>query len=368
MTVSRRKDTGQWVTGFYHNGERIRRTLKFARTKKEAEAAEAVIMNQVFQQVYGFDGKPDKRFDDFVVETFLPYSEVNKRSFNRDVSICKVLVKAFKNKTLRQITPPLIEMFKQEFAAKPIVFENKDKTKRTEKRRAPAGVNYYLRVLSKILSMAVDAEILESNPCRRVRKFKLDNQRTRVLSTDEERKLMEVLDKNQLVKEIAIVALYTGLRRGEIFNLTWDDVDFERRVILVEQSKSGKKRVVPMNQTVSELLKNMIRRSELVFPSPRTGLRLDTIRKGFTEAIAKAGIRNFRFHDLRHTAATRMADAGADAFTLMKILGHSNIQMTARYTHATDNALRRALENLDTKEHFGHVLVTERKTANENSP
>ncbi len=368
MTVSRRKDTGQWVCDFYHNGERIRKTLKFVRTKKEAEAAEAVIMNQVFQQVYGFEGKPDKRFEDFVVETFLPYSEANKRSFNRDVSICRVLVKAFKNKTLRQITSPLIESFKQEFAAKPIVFENKEKSKRTEKRRTPAGVNYYLRVLSKILSMAVDAEILENNPCRRVRKFKVDNQRTRVLSMDEEQKLMENLDPNQLVKEIVIVALYTGMRRGEIFNLSWDDVDFSRGVILVEQSKSGKKRVVPMNRTVRDLLKNMVRRGDLVFPSPRTGRRLDTIRKGFADATSKAGIRDFRFHDLRHTAATRMADSGADAFTLMKVLGHSNIQMTARYTHATDKAIRRALDNLDTKEHFGHETVTETKTANDNSP
>src|SRR5882672_785043 len=106
MTVSRRKDTGQWVTDFYHAGERIRRTLKFVRTKKEAEAAEAVIMNQVFQQVYGFEPKPDKRLEDFIIETFLPYSEANKRSFRGDISVCRALVKAFKNKMLRQITPP----------------------------------------------------------------------------------------------------------------------------------------------------------------------------------------------------------------------------------------------------------------------
>ena len=85
MTVSRRKDTGQWVTDFYHNGERIRKSLKFVRTKKEAEAAEAVIMNQVFQQVYGFEPKSTKLFEDFVVESFLPYSEANKKSFSSDV-------------------------------------------------------------------------------------------------------------------------------------------------------------------------------------------------------------------------------------------------------------------------------------------
>lgn len=350
MVVSRRKDTGQWVADFYHNGERIRKTLKFVRTKKEAEAAEAVIMNQVFQQVYGFDGKPDKRFDDFVVETFLPYSEANKRSFRGDISVCRVLVKAFKNKTLRQITPPIIETLKQEILSTPTIHG---------KKRTFATVNYYIRVLSKIFSMAVDAEILETNPCRRVRKLKVDNQRTRVLSDEEERRLLAALGDNEPVQQIATLALHTGLRRGEIFNLAWTDVDFDRRTILVQQSKSGRKRMVPMNATVSEMLKNMVRRGDLVFPSPKTGGRLDNIKRSFGRAMREAKIENFKFHDLRHTAATRMADAGADAFTLMKILGHSDIRMTSRYTHATDSAIRKAVENLDRKRGFGHVLVTE---------
>jgi integrase len=349
MTVSRRKDTGQWVCDFYHNGERIRKTLKFARTKKEAEAAESVIMSQVFQQVYGFDGKPDKRFEDFVVETFLPYSEANKKSFRCDVLICKVLVKAFKNKTLRQITPPLIETFKQDLLNTP--------TKHGTK-RSTATVNYHLRVLSKIFSMAVDAEILETNPCRRVKTLKVENQRTRVLSDNEERRLLKALEKNEPVRQIVTLALNTGLRRGEIFNLAWTDIDFGRRTLIVQQSKSGKKRIVPMNATVTEMLKNMVRRGDLVFPSPRTGGKLIEIKRSFNRALKDAGIEDLRFHDLRHTAATRMADSGADAFTLMKILGHSDIRMTSRYTHATDSALRKAVENLDAREHFGHVLVT----------
>lgn len=357
MTVSRRKDTGQWVCDFYHNGERIRKTLKFARTKKEADAAEAVIMSQVFQQVYGFDGKPDKRFDDFVIETFLPYSEANKRSFRCDVLICRVLVKAFKNKTLRHLTPPVIETFKQDFLHTPT---------RHGKKRSASTVNYHLRVLSKIFSMAVDAEILESNPCRRVKKLKVDNQRTRVLSYEEEQRLLSALRENPAVRQIVTVALHTGLRRGEIFNLAWNDVDFDRRFILVQQSKSGKKRMIPMNSTVLEMLKNIVRRGDLVFPSPRTGERLIEIKRSFNRALKMAGIENLRFHDLRHTAATRMADSGADAFTLMKILGHTDIRMTSRYTHATDSAIRKAVENLDKGEHFGHEMVTGRKAASAN--
>jgi len=144
------------------------------------------------------------------------------------------------------------------------------------------------------------------------------------------------LSGSEPVKQIVTVALHTGMRRGEIFSLKWFDVDSVRRLLQIRESKSGKKRLVPMNITVKTLLSELKRKSEYVFPSPKTGGRLDNIKRSFRRAVAAAGIEDFRFHDLRHTAATRMADAGADAFTLMKILGHSDIRMTARYTHATD--------------------------------
>lgn len=352
MTVRKRKDTGRWVSDFYYNGERIVKTLKFARTKKEAEQAEAVIMNQVFQQAYGFEAKPDKLFENFVVETFLPYSETNKKSFYYDVLICRVLVPAFQNKTLRQITSPMIEVLKQELFNTP--------TKHGQK-RSPATVNRHLSVLSKIFSLAEDAELVESNPCKRVRKFRLDNRRMRVLSTDEEMRLFSALGKNELVKQIVQTALHTGLRRGEIFDLKWFDIDFDRGLIQVRVSKSNRKRLVPMNETVRLLLSSLEKTSEFVFPSPKTNNRLNQIKRSFCNAVRKAEIADFRFHDLRHTAATRMADEGADVFTLMNILGHSDIRMTARYTHATDAALRRAVANLDVFSQFSNELVTENK-------
>lgn len=352
MTVRKRKDTGKWVCDFYYNGERIIKTLKFARTKKEAEAAEAVIMNQVFQQAYGFEAKPDKRFEDFVIETFLPYSETNKKSFYCDVLICRVLVNEFKGKTLRQITSLMIENFKQSFLAKPT---------KHGKKRSFATVNYHLSILSKIFSLAVDADLIETNPSARVKKLKLNNQRTRVLSTEEEEKLFVTLGDNALVKNIVTVALHTGMRRGEIFNLKWFDVDFNRGLIQIQESKTNKKRQVPINQTVKTLLQELKRKSEFVFPSPKTNGKLDNIKRSFRRAVELAEIKDFCFHDLRHTAATRMADVGADAFTLMKILGHSDIRMTARYTHATDTALRRAVTNLDTNSDFSNELVTKQK-------
>lgn len=253
---------------------------------------------------------------------------------------------------MRQITPPMIETLKQKWLNTP--------TKHGQK-RSPATVNRHLGVLSKIFSLAEDADLVENNPCKRVRKFRLNNQRVRVLSATEEIDLLSALGNNELVKQIVVFALNTGFRRGEIFDLKWFDVDFSRGLIQIRESKSNRKRVVPMNATILTLINGLVRSSEYVFPSPKTGIRLNQIKRSFRRAVDEAGLQDFRFHDLRHTAATRMADAGADAFTIMKILGHSDIRMTARYTHATDAALRRAVTNLDPNSGFSNELVTENK-------
>ena len=120
MAVWKRQDTGKWVCDFRHNGRRHLQTLKLARTKKEAEEAEAIIMADVFRQVYGLNGKEDCPFNQFVLDKFLPYSETNKRTFYDDVIVCKILIGFFKDRMMRSITPALVEEFKQKRLATPI--------------------------------------------------------------------------------------------------------------------------------------------------------------------------------------------------------------------------------------------------------
>jgi integrase len=250
-------------------------------------------------------------------------------------------------------------------------------------------------VLSKIFSLAVDAELLDDNPCRRVKKLRTANQRVRYLTNAEEKSLFKALEGQDWVKDIIVMAINTGMRRGEIFDLKWFDVDLNRRIVHVRQSKSGRPRTIPLNATAQMLLTGLPKTSQYVFPSPKKSeRRVNDVGRQFERAVKKAKIVDFHFHDLRHTAATRMADAGADPFTLAAILGHSDIRMTARYTHATDEAKRRAVDRLvkpapqtdaseptDRKlkavenhvvvgslEIFGNVLATETKTARSASP
>jgi integrase len=365
MAVWKRTDTGKWVCDFRHNGQRYVRTIKFARTKKEAEQAEKVIMADVFRQVHGLDGKKDMRFDDFVADRYLPYAEANKRSFHDDVLTCRVLIGFFGKRTLRSIRADLIEEFKQRRLATPVKVQGKnpdpDKSPRP---RSPATVNRELSILSKIFSLAFEAELVDENPCRRVNHLRITNLCGYCLTDEEETALFKALTGSEWIRQIVLFALHTGMRRSEIFNLRWFDTDMTRETVHVRQSKNGKARAVPMNETIKALLQSLPKTSEYVFPSPKTGGRVIDVGRQFERAVREVGLSNFRFHDLRHTAASRMADRGVDPFTLAYIFGWSDIRMAMRYTHATNATMKEAVRSLDgLSARLGNVLATKTKTA-----
>jgi integrase len=146
------------------------------------------------------------------------------------------------------------------------------------------------------------------------------------------------------------------MRRGEILGLEWKNVDLTRGLIYVTNTKSSKDRVIPLNQDARSALESMKRIGRRVFS-------VDWIKVAWTASLSDAKVDDFRFHDLRHTAATRLADAGTDAFTIAAILGHSTIQMSARYTHATDERKRRAVERMCASQNPGHNTVTQLEAA-----
>ncbi|MCI0660640.1 MAG: site-specific integrase [Acidobacteria bacterium] len=336
-----RKRGGIWYYDFMMRHARYREAIPEARTKAQAEQVETKVRLSIFEGKYcKLHQNEVPTLKQFIKETFLPWSKANKRSYQSDSWRSNVLIDWFDKKRLDEITPFLIEKFKK---------ERREGKTRLGKERSPASVNREIELLSRILTMAVDNDLIETNPCRKVRKLRLDNRRIRYLSVEEEERLMAALTGRKAhLRPLVILAINTGMRRGELFSLTWEKVDFTRNVIYVSNTKSGKDRVVPMNQTVRDELIRMSEQAdgEFVFVSKRTGLNLTETKKGFNAACQDAGIKNFRFHDLRHTAGTRLADAGADAFTIKEILGHSSIQTSAIYVHATDEGKRRAVEAL----------------------
>lgn len=344
--MSVRKRGEHWHFDFQINGVRYRESIPAARTKKEAQQAEASARLAIFQGRYG-GWPPPTGFEKFVAQVYLPWAQANKKTYLDDVAHCRSLCKAFEGKTLDQITPFMIETHKRNRAATPT---------RNGTPRQPASVNRELAVLSRIFSMAIDNGLVENNPCKRVKRFRMDNLRNRYLSVEEETKLLNSCTGLRAhLRDLIMFAIYTGMRKGEILNLKWSQVDFERRMVLVTQTKSGKDRSIPMSDEIFQILFSRKKTAAWVFTHPyHPSQRLTEFKRAWQAACLQAGVFDLRFHDLRHTAATRMAEAGTDAFTIAAILGHSTIQMSARYTHATDRGKRQALESLG---HYGRTVT-----------
>ncbi len=144
------------------------------------------------------------------------------------------------------------------------------------------------------------------------------------------------------------MALNTGMRRGEIMNLKWDSVDLRNGYILVGQSKNGERREIPANAAVREVLSAIVRRldTSYVFHDSK-GKVMKEVRHSFDRACRLAGIHGFRFHDLRHCAASFIAMSGVGLMAIKQILGHKTIAMTVRYSHLSPGHLRNAIAALD---------------------
>jgi integrase len=332
MTVRKRGDV--WYYDFMLGGVRYRKALPEAEGKPEALDIEARDRRLARQ---GKLGRQDEtNFERFVREVYLPWSREHKRSYRADVWRAEVLIEHFGQLTLPEIVPFRVEQFKR---------ERREGETRYRRRRTPASVNRELELLSRVLSMAVDHGAVETNVCSRVKKYREDNKRTRVLTREEEGRLMAVLGRpgRALLRALVVIALNTGMRRGEITSLVWADVDLERSLVQVRQTKTGRGRIVPINAAAREVFESLPRRER------DEGVRLfeiDWIEKGWRGACQQAGITGLRFHDLRHTFATRLLDAGTDAFNVAALLGHSRVEMTARYAHATSERMREAVASL----------------------
>ncbi|WP_426124990.1 tyrosine-type recombinase/integrase [Pseudomonas sp. PSPC2-3] len=246
--------------------------------------------------------------------------------------------------------------------------------------RSPATANRNVTRLRGVLSRAVEWGVLQDNPLK-VRKLKVDDRsRVRYLSTEEETALREALEarsgemraardsanrwrierqKEPLadlravrfadhLEPLVMLSINTGVRRGEAFNLTWADVDLKNKLITVEgdTSKSGQTRHIPLNR---EALETLTRWKEqgggkgFVFPSQGGG-RLDNVKKSWSGLLTLAKVERFRWHDLRHTFASKLVMAGVPLNTVRDLLGHADIKMTLRYAHLAPGTKAAAVE------------------------
>lgn len=338
----RKRRVARWYYDFTIEGRRYKGPIPGARNRKEAEKVELQKRLEVYEGRYGKElGTED--FAKFVNEVYLPASKTNKRSWRHDEFRAKTLREYFAGMSFREITQMRIEKFKQD--------RLKTKSQRGTTFSA-ASVNHELALLSSVFTMARKNRLVRENPCLDVKKLEVDNERERYLTDEEESRLFaQLTSRRSHLRPIVTVALHTGIRRGALLALRWQEVDFTRNVITITKGKSKNKKmyVVPMNETVrAELaaLRPWSTGCDGVFTNPITHVSITDIKHGFVNACKDAKVLNFRFHDLRHTFATRLADQGVPQSAIREMLGQTSLRMSQRYTHAVIETMQAAVEKL----------------------
>jgi len=278
-------------------------------------------------------------FRQFAEGTYLSWAKAHKRSWRDDERMLLTdWLPHFGKMQLNAITRQSIH----------------DNILRIKKRTSAATSNRQLSLASKLFSLAIELEVLKGeNPCSRLKKFQESTGKERFLSKEELRSLLGALDeyKGNVAALLIKFLLFTGLRRGEVLQLTWGDADpdFKNVHIRMETAKSKRSRVVALNSLAQSVLKELweIRAdgNPFIFPGDKSGTHLVNPNKTFMAAKRKACLTDFRLHDLRHSFASWSLTGGASLVEVQKMLGHSNHKTTQRYAHVSEVAIKNATEN-----------------------
>lgn len=252
------------------------------------------------------------------------------------------------SRPLSDITPSLIAEYRDELGRE-ITIRGKPPS--------PATVVRYMAALSHAFTIAVkEWGWMEDSPMRKVTKPREPRGRVRFLSDEERIRLLESCKESSspYLYPVVVLALSTGMRSGEIMGLTWDNVDLNRGRAILHETKNGERRAVALKGHALELLKELgkVRRidSNLLFPAKETKTTKPIdLRKPWEAAVQKTELHDFRFHDLRHSAASYLAMNGASLAEIAEVLGHKTLQMVKRYAHLSEGHTARVVESMNQK-------------------
>jgi integrase len=322
---------GRWWLDYYTPDGKRRRKIA-GRTKEDAERMLRGIRTSVEQGEY-VDATSAPGFSDFCV-MFMERHGQHKPSYQEPSRMDRIKA-YFGNRKLSAITSGHIEDYRIKRRAEPDARDKKSNL-------SLGTIDREVTVIRAILGKAVKWGRLGKNPADRVEDYDEDNSRERFLSREEVRKLLWATKRvrSTLLRPAVYLALETGMRKAELLSLRWQDVNFEASKILAQDTKSGEPRHVPMSRRARWLLNKLAARNPLsvwVFESrnrKKERAHATDTKSAWRSALLKAGIEDFRFHDLRHTFASNFAMKGGNLYALSMILGHSSPKMTLdRYTH-----------------------------------
>jgi len=343
---------------FVFSGQRFQRSTR-VKNLRDAKAIEATFYSSLAKGEVGIrDRKPALTFGK-AMELFLAWSIEEHRAHpntaERYRHSAMALSRHFRDLRLDQITPESVEHFKLTRAS-----QNGAHTKR---RLRPATVNRELACLKALFNYAIKGDVNLRNPVNRVNFLDEENQQTRVVSHSEQRVYLEVASPT--LRDVATLIVETGMRPEEVFTLQRNDVCLGDGYLTVQRGKTpAARRRIALTKAAANVLRG--RQSTTVgspylFPHDLDPARpLPNVHGAHHRALKASKLLPFRLYDLRHTWATRAAEAGIDPVTLAAMLGHSRIQMVLRYAHPTQLHQTSAMERMEL-----HVAVQARKELDE---
>ena len=335
---------------FYYRYRDASRAIRLCRLGKLGEVSLAQARAQAFQmrelvreggdpkrELHRFKESP--RLLDFVRERYVPYVSSRKRSWQMDVGMFDMhIAPALGTARLSRITPADVRQFMQGMA---------------DQGYSPATCNRMLVLLKHIFNCAIRFEVLPAhgNPCKGVEMFPI-TLHERYLQPQEVTALFEELERNAntMVGQVVRLLLLTGARKREVLDARWSEVDFEHKVLWVppERSKSRKPRPIALSYAAIELIKSLPRDPDVpyLFFNPRTRKPPVSIFVAWDSIRRKAGLADVRLHDLRHSYASFLVNAGRSLYEVQELLGHADIRTTSRYAHLSRERLREAVETV----------------------
>ena len=326
---------GKWYSRFQISGIRKNYRCYGAKNEQEAKRIESGFMYKLQQQINGVIPMDKKKVKlKTLNENYLTHSRINKSTYNQDVGRIKIASEFFnENMDVNEIKRKDVEDFKDWLLSKG---------------RGKKTINMYLGIYRKMFNLGIEDKLIEDNPFKHKLNFKLEDHSIDYLKTPEEQKRIEEASPDYF-KPIITVALNSGLRRSNIINLRWENLDFNFNTIETTKNKSKKYIKIPMNNTLHELFKHLPKTSEYIFTNPATGRKWGQTR--FNEVWRnirdEAGLPELRFHGLRHTFCTRLIKEKTPAPVVQQLMFHTDLKTTLRYTHVDSDEKRAAVEKLN---------------------
>ena len=310
-------------------GNAVILTLSDARALARRKLAEIAMGEEPFSLI---QSNPSPTLEKFAASDYIPYVKTYKKSWEMDIS------------RIRNLLPYFGAMRMSDIEKRDVVQLINDQLPSYK----PGSINRVIILLRYMFNLAIKWEVegVSRNPTAGIPLLKEDNHVERFLSSEEAKALLIAIknSKNPMLQHIISMLILTGARKREVLDAKWEDFDMERNIWRIPTTKAGKARIVPLSDTASVLLIKLRQRKRCAyaFANPVTLKPYSSVYYSWHTARKKAGLSDVRVHDLRHSFASFLVNAGRSLYEVQTLLGHTQIKTTQRYAHLSTTSLRSA--------------------------